>query len=178
MENQSEIFDSITHSELVTPKMTNSMGTLFGGDLLAHVDKAAYVCARRYCKQTCVTASFDQVSFLGPVHIDELITYHARIIHVGKSSMLVEINVYAENLKKDEVRKVSTCFATMVAIKDGKPVEVPRMKCDTIDECRDRLMGDTRRKLAKEYAQRISSAESNILNLDNDELEKMVNGLA
>jgi len=178
MANEGKVFDSITHSELVTPRMTNSLGTLFGGDLLAHADKAAYVCARRYCKETCVTASFDQVSFLGPVYIDELITYHARIIHVGKSSMLVEINVNAENLKKDEVRKVGTCFATMVAIKDGKPVEVPRMKCDTIDEFRDRLIGDTRQKLAKEYADRISSAESNILNLEDDEIEKRVRELA
>lgn len=151
--------NQITLSELVTPQMANFAGNLFGGALLALMDKAAYVCARRYCREYCVTASFDQVSFIAPVHIGELINIYAKVVYAGRSSMSINISVIAENLNDGSKRKVSTCLVTMVAVKDNKPVKVPEFKINTEEEKAEYEKAKIQKELIKEYAKKIREIE-------------------
>ncbi len=160
MKKNDDFPGKITISELVTPEMANFAGNLFGGVLLSLTDKAAYVCARRYSKKYCVTASLDQVSFLEPVYVGELITFHAHVVYVGKTSMSIEIIVTAENLSKRSIRKVSTCFAAMVAMKNGKPQKVPPLKCTTEEQKRNFQRAKLHRELAKEYAKKLKELEN------------------
>lgn len=143
-------------SELVSPEMANFHGTMFGGELLALVDKAAYVVATRWCGGDCVTASLDQVAFIEPVRIGELISLHAHIAYVGTSSMTIRIEVFAEELVSGQERRVCECFATMVALEDGRPRRVPQLDCEGPEQKRDCLLGYLRKKLLRERQERLT----------------------
>ena len=115
----------LTMSILATPEMANFYGNLHGGDLLRMADQVAYACSARYCANDTVTLSVDGVLFKEPIHIGELITFRACINYVGRTSMEVGIRVEAEHVQTRTVRHTNSCYFTMVAMKDGKPVEIP-----------------------------------------------------
>lgn len=159
-------------SELVTPDMANFAGKLHGGHLLALADKAAYVCATRFSGYYSVTASMDKVSFHKPVHIGELISFQARVIEVGTTSMTVRIVVKAEQLEQQKTRKVATCYATMVAMDDGEPTEVPDLHCENAEELREYLWAIQRKQLSEEYEQNLSEERNRIENLSQKDIKQ------
>jgi len=157
-------------SELVAPEMANVHGTMFGGVLLSLVDKAAYVAATRWSRLPCVTASLDQVSFLSPVEIGEYVSVHAEVFHVGRSSMTISIEAFAENLAGEERRTVCRCFATMVAISGGQPLTVPPLECTTPDQQRTCLHGYLRKKLLQDRERELEALEKRISEMDDAEI--------
>ncbi len=124
---------------LMIPTDANFTGNVFGGQILAEIDRVAYVTATRHSKETCVTASFDRVDFLSPVHVGQIVTFEGVITAVGKSSMEVWVNVRAEDLKRGLPVVVGQAFVSMVAVDDhGRPVPVPPLEL-TDDEERRRF---------------------------------------
>ena len=114
---------------LMTPDMANFAGNVHGGTILKLLDQVAYACASRYAGRYVVTLSVDQVMFLQPIHVGELVTFLASINYTGTSSMEVGIKVVAENIRTQEVRHANSCFFTMVAVDDdGKPAPVPPLR--------------------------------------------------
>ena len=83
--------------EIVFPDHANHLGTLFGGQALAWMDKAAIVAATRYARRTVVTARSEQVDFHVPVRQGQLVELVARIGAVGRSSMQVEVELHTED---------------------------------------------------------------------------------
>ena len=84
--------------EIVFPDHTNHLGTLFGGQALAWMDKAAFVAATRYAKRSMVvTARSEQVDFHVPVRQGQLVELVARVVDVGRSSMRVEVELNTED---------------------------------------------------------------------------------
>jgi len=164
----------VTLTELVTPQMANNAGTLFGGALLALADKAAYVCAARYSGEDCVTASFDQVSFLKPVSLGDLITFFANLIYVGKSSMIIEITVVAENLQEQQFKTVATCYVTMVAVKDGKSCIISRPELKSKDEKRSYARGFLHKQASLKYAKQVKDIEERINNMSEEEVKTLL----
>src|SRR5579872_6441770 len=116
-------------SQLMTPEWANFFGSVHGGQVLHLADNIAYVCAARYAGTVCVTASVDRVDFHEPIHVGELLNLMARIDYVGRSSMEVAIDVYAEEIATGTVRHTTSCHLTMVSLVDGKPAAVPRLIC-------------------------------------------------
>ncbi len=115
-------------SILMTPDMANFIGNVHGGDLLKMLDQVAYACASRFSGNYVVTLSVDQVMFLEPVYVGELVTFAANINYVGTTSMEVGIRVEAENIQERTVRHTNSCYFTMVAVDDnGKPTPVPKL---------------------------------------------------
>src|SRR2546429_243559 len=114
-------------AELMTQEWANFFGNVHGGSVLRLVDNIAYVCAARYAGTVCVTAAVDRVDFHEPIHVGELLNVTARINYVGRSSLEVEIDVHAEDITTGATRHTNSCHLTMVALKDGKPAEVPRL---------------------------------------------------
>ena len=113
-------------SEIMTPNMVNFGGNVHGGHLLQMLDHVAYACAARYAGRLVVTLSVDQVFFKEPIYVGELVTFHARVNYVGRTSMEIGIRVVAENLLTRAERHTNTCYFTMVAVDDkGKPAKVP-----------------------------------------------------
>ena len=125
-------------AELMLPHQANVLGKVFGGTILAMIDKAAATAAIRHAGKVCVTAQVDRVTFRGPIEIGEVVRVLAEISYVGRSSLEVEVRVLAMDPKTSAERTTNTSFVTMVAIDDeGKPCPVPPLELKT-DEERER----------------------------------------
>jgi len=115
-------------AEIVFPNHTNHMGTLFGGQALAWMDKAALLAAARYSRRTVVTARSDQVDFKLPIRIGQMVETVGRIVEVGRSSMKVEVELIAEDLHNGERKLCTRGHFVMIALDDaGQPVAVPAL---------------------------------------------------
>ena len=112
--------------EIVFPNHTNHLGTLFGGQAMAWMDKAAFLAAARYSRRTVVTAHSDQVDFKLPIRIGEMVETVGRVVEVGRSSMTVQVELIAEDLHSGE-RKLCTRghFVMVARDADGRPTSVP-----------------------------------------------------
>ena len=109
----------LTMTVLMTPDTANFSGNVHGGTILKLLDQVAYACASRYAGRYVVTLTVDQVTFLQPVHVGELVTFLAAVNHTGRSSMEVGIKVIAEAIQTRVVRHVNSCFFTMVAVDEN-----------------------------------------------------------
>ena len=132
---------------LITPAMANFSGNLHGGELLKMLDQVAYACASRYSGNMCVTLSVDQVMFKEPIHVGELVNYYASVNLVGRTSMEIGIRVEAENIQTRTVRHTNSCYFTMVAMQDGKPVDVPPLKLETEQQIQRHAAAQQRKKM-------------------------------
>ena len=81
---------------LMTPDMANFSGNVHGGTILKLLDQVAYACASRYAGRYVVTLSVDQVMFLQPIHVGELVTFLASVNHTGRTSMEIGVKVVTE----------------------------------------------------------------------------------
>ena len=110
---------------MVFPDHTNHLGTLFGGQALAWMDKAAFVVATRYARRTVVTARSEQVDFRQPVRQGQLVELTARIVATGRSSMQVEVDLVAEDPLTGDARLCTRGRFTMIALDaHGTPTAV------------------------------------------------------
>jgi uncharacterized protein (TIGR00369 family) len=124
-------------SELMMPQHANVMGNVFGGVVLALVDRAAAVAAIRHARRQCVTVSVDKVNFREPIRVGELVTAMARVNFTGRTSMEVGVKVMAENVLTGERRHTNSCYLTFVALDErGDPTEVAPVVPETPDEQR------------------------------------------
>ena len=145
---------------LMTPDMANFSGNVHGGTLLKYLDEVAYACACRYAGCYVVTLSVDQVRFLEPIHVGELVTFLATVNYTGTSSMEIGIKVVTENIREKSVRHTNSCFFTMVAVDDqGKPVAVPPRQPQSADEQRRFSQAQQRRQLRQELDKRYQAIQ-------------------
>ncbi|MFZ4875139.1 acyl-CoA thioesterase [Janthinobacterium sp. Mn2066] len=125
----------LTMTVLMTPDMANFSGNVHGGTILKYLDSVAYACASRYSGSYVVTLSVDQVMFLQPIHVGELVTFLASINYTGTTSMEVGIRVVTENIQQRLVRHANSCYFTMVAVDaNRKPVAVPPLVLETPEQ--------------------------------------------
>lgn len=112
----------------VLPNQTNNYGTMFGGDVMSLMDKAAAIAALRFCRQLVVTASTERIDFRTPVQRGDIIEALARVVYVGKTSMIVRIHIYAEHPLVGERRLCTTGYFSMVAVDEaGRPSPIPEL---------------------------------------------------
>jgi len=120
---------------LMVPTDANLAGNVFGGSILAEIDRVAYIAASRHSGTSCVTASFDRVDFLSPVHVGDVVDFDATLTYVGTSSMEVWVRVRAESAHGGRPRTVGEAFITMVAVDaSGRPVPVPPLVIESAEE--------------------------------------------
>jgi uncharacterized protein (TIGR00369 family) len=151
----------LTMTVLMTPDMANFTGNVHGGTILKLLDQVAYACAARYAGRYVVTLSVDQVNFLQPIHVGELVTFLAAVNHVGTTSMEIGIKVVAEEIRSKVVRHANSCFFTMVAMDDDrKPVAVPPLIPSTPDEVRRHEAAKLRKQIRREFQQRFEQARA------------------
>lgn len=110
------------------PADTNGNGDIFGGWIMAQVDIAGAVLPARIAKGRIATVAVNQFVFKQPVSVADLLSFYARVERVGRTSVTVNVEVYAErNPANLQVVKVTEANLTYVAIdNDGKPREIPR----------------------------------------------------
>ncbi|WP_346900564.1 acyl-CoA thioesterase [uncultured Roseibium sp.] len=108
--------------EMIFPEQTNHYGTLFGGNALALMAKAAFVAAIRRARGAVVMARSDRVDFATPVRVGEMLELRAKIIRIGRSSMSVTVTGEAEDMATGERRPVLAGRFEMVAVDEaGRP---------------------------------------------------------
>lgn len=125
-----------TITELMIPSYANFGGKIHGGILLSLMDKVAYACASKHAATYCVTVSVDKVEFLQPVEVGELVSLHASVNYVGRTSMIVGIRVESQNVKLGTVKHTNSSYFTMVAKGDD---EKPAMVAELILENREEV---------------------------------------
>ncbi|HMS03055.1 MAG TPA: acyl-CoA thioesterase [Gemmatimonadaceae bacterium] len=141
-------------SELIMPQDANILGHVFGGAIMAMVDKAAAVAAFKHARTNCVTASIDRVDFKEPIHVGELVSCHASVNYVGTTSMEVGVRVEAEDLISGIRRHTNTCYLTFVAIdRNGRPVPIPQVIAETPAQQRRHAAAQERRRRRLEERQ-------------------------
>jgi len=108
---------------LAMPADTNAAGDIFGGWLMSQVDIAGSIVAYRFANGRVVTVAVDNFQFIKPVYVGDLVSIFARLVHVGNTSMQIEVIAFAERKRGDTERdKVAQAKLTYVAIdKDRKP---------------------------------------------------------
>ncbi|KHF40494.1 acyl-CoA hydrolase [Halalkalibacter okhensis] len=122
-------------TDLVLPPDTNYHGTIFGGNVMAYVDKVASIVAMRHSRAMVVTASSDSLDFISPIKTGEAICLEGFITYTRKTSMEVYVKVEAENLLTGEKRLTATSYLTFVALdSEGKPTNVPSVIPETEEE--------------------------------------------
>lgn len=111
--------------EMVFPEQANHYGTLFGGNALSLMGKAAFVAATRRARVPVVMARSEKVEFHVPVRVGELVELTAQITRVGRSSMTVTVDAVSEELITGKRRLALRGSFEMVAVNGtGNPVPV------------------------------------------------------
>jgi len=125
------------YSEVALPNDANPLGNLLGGRVMHLVDMAGSLAAMRHARLPVVTASFDHMTFLHPVHIGQLITLKSSVNRVFRTSMEVGVKVMVEDLQTGEVRHTSSAYLTFVALDaKGLPTPVPPVIPESDEERR------------------------------------------
>lgn len=121
--------------EMIFPDQANHYGTLYGGNALALMGKAAFVAATRRARAPVVMASMEKTEFHIPVRVGEIAELSARVVRVGRSSMTVEVEMTAEALLSGTRQVAVRGSFEMVAVDDqGRPVPVPSLCVTTKDQ--------------------------------------------
>lgn len=125
--------DSLTViTDLVLPGETNPIGNMFGGELLARMDRAASIAARRHSRRIVVTASVNHVAFNKMIPSGSVVTVEARVSRAFKSSMEIFMDVWIEDRESGMRSKANEAIYTFVAVDEtGAPVSVPKLKPET-----------------------------------------------
>lgn len=133
-------------TKVVLPNDTNTLGNLFGGQLLAWMDVIASVAAHRHCRRVVVTASVNNVSFNQPIQQSSIVTMEAKVSRAFTSSMEVFIDVFVEDHVTGKRMKSNEAIYTFVAVdQNGGPIQVPELIPETEEEI-ERFNGALRRK--------------------------------
>ena len=133
-------------TKIVLPNDTNTLGNLFGGQLLAWMDVIASVSAHRHSKRVVVTASVNNVSFQKPIKHASIITLEAKVSRAFNSSMEIFVDVFVEDQVTGQLEKSNEAIYTFVAVdQNGGPIQVPELIPETEQE-KERYEGALRRK--------------------------------
>ena len=112
-------------TKTVFPSRTNHHNTLFGGDALAWMDEVAFIAATRFCRKPLVTISSDRVDFKEAIPAGSFAELVAKVVHVGNTSLKVEVNIYLETMHKDDKHQAISGTFTFVAVDEQhKPTPV------------------------------------------------------
>ena len=131
---------------LVLPSETNPLNKLFGGELLARMDRAASIAARRHSRRIVVTASVNHVAFNKAIPLGSVVTVEAAVSRAFKSSMEIFIDVWVEDRESGRRSKANEAIYTFVAVDEtGTPIQIPALEPKT-DLEKERFDAALRRK--------------------------------
>ncbi len=109
------------------PADSNANGDIFGGWVMAQVDLAGSVIPARYTRGRMATVAVNEFIFKQPVRVGDILTFFSKLIRVGRTSITVKVEVYAERFRhQGQYIKVTEASLTYVAIDDsGRPRPLP-----------------------------------------------------
>lgn len=130
-------YSRTTITELMMPHHANFEGRVHAGALLSLMDQVAFTCASRHAGNYCVTASVEEVEFMFPVQVGQLVIVKASVNYVGQSSLIVGVRVDSQDIRSGEMKHTNTSYFHMVA-KDphGKVTSVPPLLLEDPEDVR------------------------------------------
>lgn len=138
----------ITLSRVMTNAEANLLGTVHGGNIMKMVDDTAGVSANRFAQGAAVTAVMDEMAFLNPVRVGDVLHVSSQVNWAGRSSM--EVGVRAEVDRWDRVTErvhVASAYLVFVAVDaEGRTREVPELTLETPDDRRRHHEAEIRRE--------------------------------
>lgn len=145
------------------PSYANFGGKIHGGILLSLMDKVAYACASKHAGTYCVTVTVDRVEFLQPVEVGELVSLHASVNYVGRTSLIVGIRVEALDVRSGILKHTNSSFFTMVAKGDNnEPVEVPALILENKEEVKRFIEAKRIKEIRAKVKEEMDDARSKI----------------
>lgn len=143
-------------TELVLPNDANQLGNILGGRVMHLIDICGAMAAARHARRVCVTASVDSLSFEYPIRVGQAVNLKAWVNYTARTSLEVQVEVYAEDLLTGQRHHTSTALLTFVAVDDhGRPTPVPPVLPETAEEKRRYAEAEKRR--AERLARRSGS---------------------
>jgi acyl-CoA hydrolase len=126
MEGRDVAHSAISMSQMIWPDLAGRAGFAHGGEIMKMMDTAAGVVAVRHSHRDSVTARVEGINFYQSIRLYDLVMVNACLTFVGRSSMEVLVEVWSENIIKEQKVRALTAHFIMVAVDDaGKPTEVP-----------------------------------------------------
>jgi uncharacterized protein (TIGR00369 family) len=151
----------VTLTQMMEVTDANVAGNVHGGAIMRLVDTAAALAAIRHAGGLAVTVSLDQMSFLEPVHIGDVVTLHASVNDVGTTSMECGVRVEAENPITGTHVHAASAYLVYVAIdEDGHPRPVPQLLAESESELRRQREAKLRRKARMEHKEAVKAARA------------------
>ncbi len=149
------------NTEIVLPNDTNNLGNMMGGRLLHLMDICAAISAQRHTNRICVTAAVDSVEFESPIRQGEIVIIESQVNRAFRTSMEVELNVWAENAIEQTRRKCNRAYYTFVAVDDNsRPTPIEAIIPETDEEKERYEQAAKRRELRLIVAGRMSMNEA------------------
>jgi acyl-CoA thioesterase YciA len=112
---------------IAMPADTNANGDIFGGWLLGQMDIGGAIYARNLARSRVTTVAIDAMSFINPVYVGDIVSCHASLVKVGRTSMRIDVEAWAQRMRGGELVRVTEGIFTYVAIDDtGRPHSVHR----------------------------------------------------
>jgi len=144
---QSSRASEISLNQLMLPEHANALGNVHGGVIMKMVDEAGAIVAMRHARKPCVTIAIDSMTFKEPVHVGQLMVCKARVTHVGRSSIEVQVLVHAENLLTREVTHTNSAYVVYVSLgPNGKAAAAPPLLLETNEDHRLSAEGADRQR--------------------------------
>jgi uncharacterized protein (TIGR00369 family) len=156
-------YSQTTITELMIPSYANFGGKIHGGTLLSLMDKVAYAASSKHAGTYCVTVTVDKVEFLQPVEVGELVSMHASVNYVGRTSLVVGIRVESQNVKTGKIKHTNSSFFTMVAKgDDDKPALVPELILENREDIKRFIEAMRMKKIKDAVREQMDDAKSHI----------------
>jgi len=150
-------------TELMIPSYANFGGKIHGGILLSLMDKVAYATASKHAGTYCVTVTVDKVEFLQPVEVGELVSMHASVNYVGRTSLVVGIRVESQNIKTGKIKHTNSSFFTMVVKgDDDKPAMVPKLILENREDVKRFIEAMRMKEIRSIMREQMDDAKSHI----------------
>ena len=144
--------------QVVLPNDANPLGFILGGTVMHLIDIAGAIACHRHTRSLLVTAAVDDLQFLHPIKVGDLIILKSRVTCAFRTSLEAQVDVYSEETLTGARRLTSRAYLTFVAVaRDGANVPVPPLLVETDDERRVCEEAQTRRVARLEKKARILS---------------------
>jgi acyl-CoA hydrolase len=143
----------ISIAQLMQPEHANNLGNVHGGWIMKLMDEAGGLACMRHAQKRVVTVAVDSLVFREPIKIGNLIIVNAEVTYTGRTSMEAEVQVIAENPITGQRWQTNTAYLVYVALDDdGKPVHIPAVFAETVDE--ERKLAEAKNRQARRLEQR------------------------
>ena len=124
-------------ADLMMPHHANGLRqpSVFGGIIMSMVDRCAALAAMRHSRGQVTTLSIDRILFKEPIRVGDLVEVRSRVVFVGRTSMAVVAQVYAERVSTGIRRHTNECWLTFVHLDDNsEPAAVPPLRIETAED--------------------------------------------